>query len=89
MARRCLSIILAAGEGTRMRSSKSKVLHKVAGLEMIRHVVRAARAAGSDDVALVVGRDGTSVADAARREIASVAAQHIYGLLLFGVRLIL
>ncbi|EAS50340.1 UDP-N-acetylglucosamine pyrophosphorylase [Aurantimonas manganoxydans SI85-9A1] len=74
MARRCLSIILAAGEGTRMRSSKSKVLHKVAGLEMIRHVVRAARAAGSDDVALVVGRDGTSVADAARREIASVAA---------------
>ncbi|MEF2553169.1 bifunctional UDP-N-acetylglucosamine diphosphorylase/glucosamine-1-phosphate N-acetyltransferase GlmU [Aurantimonas sp. A2-1-M11] len=74
MARRCLSIILAAGEGTRMRSSKSKVLHEVAGLAMIRHVVRAAREAGSDAIALVVGRDGTSVAEAARREIGTVAA---------------
>ena len=34
-----LSIILAAGKGTRMKSDKIKVLHKVAGKEIIRHVI--------------------------------------------------
>ena len=37
-------IILAAGKGTRMRSSLPKVLHKVAGRSMIGHVVGAAEA---------------------------------------------
>jgi len=73
MARSCLSIILAAGEGTRMKSSRSKVLHAVAGLEMIRHVARAARDAGADRVAVVVGRDGENVAAAVRQDITEVA----------------
>lgn len=47
-----LSIILAAGEGTRMRSSMPKVLHEVGGLPIIGHVVRAA-AAGGGQVAVV------------------------------------
>jgi bifunctional UDP-N-acetylglucosamine pyrophosphorylase / glucosamine-1-phosphate N-acetyltransferase len=42
-----LSIILAAGEGTRMRSSTPKVLHAVGGLPIVGHVVRAAIGAGS------------------------------------------
>lgn len=50
-----LSIILAAGEGTRMRSAKPKVLHEVGGLSIVGHVVRAAIDAGSTDVALVTG----------------------------------
>lgn len=50
-----LSIILAAGEGTRMRSALPKVLHPVAGLPIVGHVARAARAAGSNQVALVTG----------------------------------
>ncbi len=50
-----LSIILAAGEGTRMRSALPKVLHPVAGLPIVGHVARAARAAGSNRVALVTG----------------------------------
>lgn len=50
-----LSIILAAGEGTRMKSSMPKVLHPVGGLPIIGHVARAAREAGSSRVALVTG----------------------------------
>ena len=68
MARRCLSIILAAGDGTRMKSDISKVLHKVAGLELVRHVARTAAAAGADAMALVVGRDGKRVEAAVRRD---------------------
>jgi len=54
-ARSCLSIILAAGEGTRMKSALPKVLHKIAGLPMVAHVVRAAQSAGSGDLAMVIG----------------------------------
>lgn len=50
-----LSIILAAGEGTRMRSAMPKVLHPVGGMPIIGHVVRAARDAGSSRIALVTG----------------------------------
>jgi bifunctional UDP-N-acetylglucosamine pyrophosphorylase / glucosamine-1-phosphate N-acetyltransferase len=50
-----LSIILAAGEGTRMRSSLPKVLHKVGGLPMLGHVVRASQAAGATAISVVVG----------------------------------
>ncbi|PHP67839.1 bifunctional N-acetylglucosamine-1-phosphate uridyltransferase/glucosamine-1-phosphate acetyltransferase [Zhengella mangrovi] len=62
--RSCLSVILAAGEGTRMKSSRSKVLHEIAGLAMAAHVVRAAAASGAGDVALVVGRDADKVRQA-------------------------
>ena len=50
-----LSIILAAGEGTRMRSATPKVLHPVGGMPIIGHVARAAREAGSTQIALVTG----------------------------------
>ncbi len=39
MERTCLAVILAAGDSTRMKSSKSKVLHPVANRPMIAHVV--------------------------------------------------
>ncbi|WP_332690107.1 NTP transferase domain-containing protein, partial [Devosia sp.] len=50
-----LSIILAAGEGTRMRSAMPKVLHPVGGMPIVGHVARAAREAGSTQIALVTG----------------------------------
>ena len=53
--RSCLSIILAAGEGTRMKSATPKVLHKIAGLPMLAHVAKAARSAGGTDLAVVIG----------------------------------
>jgi len=60
-SRTCLSIILAAGEGTRMKSSLPKVLHRVAGLEMVAHVINAARAAGSDALSVVIGHGAETV----------------------------
>jgi len=54
-------VILAAGEGTRMRSSRAKVLHEVAGRPIIEHVVRAALGAGADPVVVVVGVQGDAV----------------------------
>ncbi|MEO6395835.1 MAG: bifunctional UDP-N-acetylglucosamine diphosphorylase/glucosamine-1-phosphate N-acetyltransferase GlmU [Devosia sp.] len=52
-----LSIILAAGEGTRMRSATPKVLHPIGGLPIIGHVVRAAMSGGSNRVAVVTAPD--------------------------------
>ncbi|HCD84989.1 MAG TPA: bifunctional UDP-N-acetylglucosamine diphosphorylase/glucosamine-1-phosphate N-acetyltransferase GlmU, partial [Agrobacterium sp.] len=65
MERSSLAVILAAGDSTRMKSSKSKVLHTVAGRPMIGHVVEAVAGAGVGAVALVVGRDADNVAAAA------------------------
>ncbi|MEI5679586.1 MULTISPECIES: bifunctional UDP-N-acetylglucosamine diphosphorylase/glucosamine-1-phosphate N-acetyltransferase GlmU [unclassified Mesorhizobium] len=64
-ARSCLSIILAAGEGTRMKSASPKVLHKIAGLPMVAHVANAAKAAGAGDLALVVGFGAEQMREAA------------------------
>lgn len=64
--RRCIAVVLAAGEGVRMRSATPKVLHQVAGRSMVAHVVAAVAAAGADAVALVVGPGREDVAAAAR-----------------------
>jgi bifunctional UDP-N-acetylglucosamine pyrophosphorylase/glucosamine-1-phosphate N-acetyltransferase len=56
-----LSIILAAGEGTRMRSTTPKVLHAVGGLPMVGHVMRTAQRSGSTDICVVVGPNHEAV----------------------------
>lgn len=48
-------IILAAGEGTRMKSRTPKVLHTVAGRSLIGHVIEAAAAAEPEHLMVVVG----------------------------------
>lgn len=55
MSRPFSAIVLAAGQGTRMKSARPKVLHEAAGLPLIEHVLRAAIAAGATDVVVVVG----------------------------------
>jgi bifunctional UDP-N-acetylglucosamine pyrophosphorylase / glucosamine-1-phosphate N-acetyltransferase len=50
-----VAIILAAGQGKRMKSEKAKVLHEVCGQPMIRYVVDAARVAGAKTIMVVVG----------------------------------
>ncbi|MDV3250734.1 bifunctional UDP-N-acetylglucosamine diphosphorylase/glucosamine-1-phosphate N-acetyltransferase GlmU [Devosia sp. BK] len=65
-----LSIILAAGEGTRMKSALPKVLHPVGGLPVVSHVLRTAKAAGST-IAVVVGPNHEAVEAAVTRFEAS------------------
>ncbi|WP_156754727.1 bifunctional UDP-N-acetylglucosamine diphosphorylase/glucosamine-1-phosphate N-acetyltransferase GlmU [Actinokineospora pegani] len=74
---RVSAVVLAAGEGTRMRSTTPKVLHPVAGRPLVEHAVRAA--AGLDPEHLVVvlghGREavGAHLAEVARRLDRTVA----------------
>ena len=51
-------VILAAGKGTRMRSSLPKVLHPVAGRPMVSHVIETAQQLGADAIHLVYGHGG-------------------------------
>jgi len=55
-------LIMAAGHGTRMRSSLPKVLHPVCGRPMIHSVIEAARRAGADRI-ICVTRPGEGVAE--------------------------
>ena len=55
------AIVLAAGEGTRMKSNHAKVSHKILGKPMIRWVVDAAIAAGCERVVVVVGSHADEV----------------------------
>ncbi len=64
--RTCLAIVLAAGEGTRMRSAKPKALHMIGGRTLLAHVLTAATQAGGGDIAVVVGPDHGAVATEAR-----------------------
>jgi bifunctional UDP-N-acetylglucosamine pyrophosphorylase/glucosamine-1-phosphate N-acetyltransferase len=59
-------IVLAAGKGTRMRSDLPKVMHKLAGLPMLCHVLNACEALQPERIVVVVGPDMPSVEAAAR-----------------------
>ena len=49
------AVILAAGKGTRMKSNKSKLVHKIYGKELVKRVVETAKKAEIEDVIAVVG----------------------------------
>jgi bifunctional UDP-N-acetylglucosamine pyrophosphorylase/glucosamine-1-phosphate N-acetyltransferase len=65
-SRTCLGVLLAAGDGVRMRSAIPKALHPVAGRPMVAHALAALRDAGASAIAVVVGPDRDDVAAAAR-----------------------
>jgi len=54
-------IILAAGQGTRMRSDLPKVLQPLAGMPLLAHVLACSRALAADDVCVVYGHGGEAV----------------------------
>jgi bifunctional UDP-N-acetylglucosamine pyrophosphorylase / glucosamine-1-phosphate N-acetyltransferase len=66
-----LTVILAAGKGTRMKSAVPKVLHPIAGLSMLGHAIASATAAGSSSIAAVIGPG----MDAVRAEAARLAPE--------------
>ncbi len=75
-ARQALAVILAAGEGTRLKSRIPKVLHKVAGRTLLAHVLTAVRDADIENVAVVIGPDREDVAAEVRR-VFPAASIHI------------
>jgi bifunctional UDP-N-acetylglucosamine pyrophosphorylase/glucosamine-1-phosphate N-acetyltransferase len=58
------TIILAAGQGKRMRSDLPKVLQALAGRPLLSHVLDCAAALGADDVCVVYGHGGETVKNA-------------------------
>ena len=58
------TVILAAGQGTRMKSALIKILHPLAGRQMIRHVLLAVQGVGADRIVCVVGYQREQVKDA-------------------------
>src|ERR1700731_12770 len=71
--RTSLTIVLAAGEGTRMRSSMPKVLHPVAGQSLLAHVLGAAPKGAGAALAVVIGPGHEAVAAGAKRVRAHAA----------------
>jgi bifunctional UDP-N-acetylglucosamine pyrophosphorylase / glucosamine-1-phosphate N-acetyltransferase len=65
--RTSLAIVLAAGEGTRMRSALPKVLHAIAGRSLLAHVLAAVAEARVTATAIVVGPGQEAVEAEARR----------------------
>ncbi|KZM49158.1 bifunctional UDP-N-acetylglucosamine diphosphorylase/glucosamine-1-phosphate N-acetyltransferase GlmU [Labrenzia sp. OB1] len=62
-SRSCLSILLAAGLGTRMKSDLPKVMHEIGGLPMVGHVLNALQTAGSEKVSVVIGPEASTLQD--------------------------
>ena len=67
-----VSVILAAGKGTRMKSTRPKVLHPVAGMSMLGHVLRAVEQAGAGETVLVTSPEQEEVRQAAARLVPGV-----------------
>ena len=59
-------VIMAAGKGTRMKSSRPKVLHKLAGQPMLSHVVRTTATLAADRQVVITGHGAEMVEDAMR-----------------------
>ncbi|MDT7652253.1 MAG: bifunctional UDP-N-acetylglucosamine pyrophosphorylase / glucosamine-phosphate N-acetyltransferase, partial [Pseudonocardiales bacterium] len=58
------AIVLAAGDGTRMRSAVPKVLHPIAGRSLLGHAVHAVAALEPEHLVVVVGHGRHEVSDA-------------------------
>lgn len=56
-----MAVVLAAGKGTRMQSSKHKVLHELNGLSMVEHVIRVLKQANVDRIVTIVGYQAENV----------------------------
>jgi len=68
------SVVLAAGEGTRMRSDLTKILHPLAGKPIARWVVDTALELGADETVFVVGKDSAQI----RQALGDNELQYVY-----------
>jgi bifunctional UDP-N-acetylglucosamine pyrophosphorylase/glucosamine-1-phosphate N-acetyltransferase len=65
---------MAAGLGTRMKSTRAKVLHELGGAPLIAHVVRAAQALEPRSIITIVGHQAEEVERAVRAEVGELAS---------------
>lgn len=61
-------VILAAGQGTRMRSNLPKVLHPIGGQPLLQHVINKARSLQPDSIHVVYGHGGEAVQQGLKHE---------------------
>src|SRR5918993_700245 len=66
-------VILAAGLGTRMKSSRAKVLHEIGGLPLINYVSRTARSLSPRKIYVVVGHQAAEVSKTVAAGIGDLA----------------
>ena len=64
MSAQVTAVVLAAGAGTRMKSSKAKVLHEIGGRSLVAHALGAVRDVGASVTVAVVGHDREQVSAA-------------------------
>ena len=69
------AIILAAGEGTRMKSKKPKVLHEIMKKSMLDYVMDTAKGCGAQAICVVIGHQAEAVREAAARQDVVFAVQ--------------
>ncbi len=61
MADEIVAVIMAAGKGTRMKTNKSKVVHKIYGKELVKRVVETAQKLEVDDIITIIGHQREQV----------------------------
>ena len=74
-----IAVVLAAGKGTRMKTEKAKVVHKIYGKEMIKRVVETAFRAGINDIVTVTGHKREDVEKVLGNSVAYVHQDELLG----------
>jgi bifunctional UDP-N-acetylglucosamine pyrophosphorylase / glucosamine-1-phosphate N-acetyltransferase len=81
MANKIKAVVLAAGKSTRMKSEKTKVLHKILGKEIINYLLDSLIDCGiaEQDIIIVVGDNRAEIAGAVKRDVTYVLQQEQLG----------
>ena len=68
------TVVLAAGEGTRMKSRLTKILHPLAGQPVAQYALDIARALGAESTVFVIGKNGDEI----RRTLGEQGVEYVY-----------
>jgi bifunctional UDP-N-acetylglucosamine pyrophosphorylase/glucosamine-1-phosphate N-acetyltransferase len=68
------TVVLAAGEGTRMKSHLSKILHPLAGKPIAQYAIDIALEIGADETVFVIGKDGSAI----RQALGETQVRYVY-----------
>lgn len=74
-----VAVVLAAGKGTRMKSDKSKLVHKIYGKEIVLRSVENAHKAGIDEIIAVVGHLKEQVQEVLKDRVKYVYQEEMLG----------